>query len=193
MSEPQNGAELLARIKPRLREESTQISLRPDLLDAWEEAQERLAKTQMADANGTGRLAGGQAGTSRELAEEVARLEAEIDATAITFRFRAMPKDDWQALCADFPPREGDVMDSYAGYNREAVQDAAVRRCLIDPVFDEASWADLMKVMNPSEWSELREAVTRVNRSVVDPPKSLLASRILSKSASDSAQPESGE
>lgn len=43
---PQSGADILARIKPRLREERTQLCLRPDLLDAWADAAERLATKQ---------------------------------------------------------------------------------------------------------------------------------------------------
>jgi hypothetical protein len=55
---PQSGAELLARIRPRFREESTQICLRPDLLDEWEEANTALGEAKVKDMS-SGRLATG--------------------------------------------------------------------------------------------------------------------------------------
>lgn len=178
-SEPKNGAELLARIRPVLREESTSICLRPDLLDAWEEASTKLNESTVADS--TGRLAGGHSAGSKKLAQQVADLEKEMDETAVEFKFRAMPKDEWRTLCDKHPPRKGNDMDFYAGFDRDAVEDAAVRVCLIDPVFDDASWVEFIGVCNPSEWQELRSMVRSVNRSVVEVPKSELASRILAK------------
>lgn len=192
MTEPQSGADILARIKPRLREEQTQICLRPDLLDAWEEATTELAEQQAADV-GSPRLGSAASKSAQKLAAKVQSIEAEIEATAIHFRFRAMSKDKWQALCANHPPRSGNDMDRMVGYDRDGVLDAAVRECLIDPVFDQAAWAEFLEVCNPSEWEELRSTVNSVNRSVVDAPKSVLASRILSRRASGSGQPASGE
>lgn len=189
---PQSGAELLARIRPRLREETTQVCLRPDLIEAWQEANEALVEQQATDM-ASPRL--GSPGTSKSalaLADEVARLESEIDATAITFKFRAMTKDAWQRLCAEHGPRRGDQVDAMVGYNRDAVLDAAVRLSMIDPEFDDESWDDFLDVINPNEWAELRETVNSVNRSVTDSPKSPLASRIRSQRGLASAPPETG-
>lgn len=193
MSEPQSGAELLAKIKPRLREEITQICLRPDLLDAWEEANTALSEQRVKDTTNA-RLSSGVSAETKRLAQKVQDLEAEIEATAIRFHFRAMPKDEWRALCDNHPPRKGNDMDLYAGYDRDAVIDSAVRKCLFDPVFDDESWAQFLAVCNPSEWNELRTTVTSVNRSVVgDAPKSVLASQILSKRGGGSRSRGAGE
>jgi hypothetical protein len=199
---PQSGAALLAKIRPRFREESTQICLRPDLLDEWEEATTELNASQVSDAT-NGRLASGVSATTRELAKKVQGLEDQIEASAMTFRFRAMSKDEWQALCANHAPRPGNELDLFAGYNRDAVTDASVRECLYDPVFEDCSkvgcehedcgsWQQLVKSCNPSEWAELRSTVQSVNRSVVDAPKSVLASQILSRRGSASRRPSSG-
>ena len=205
---PLSGADLLARIKPRLAETKTQLCLRPDLLEAWEEANDDLEKKQ-ADDQASQRLASGSSSSSaaRKLAQKVQQIEAEIEASAVWFRFRAMPKDEWQALCAEYPPRKGDQFDVFAGYNRDAVVDAMVRVCMIDPIFidcprspedecthdDCGSWQAFLKVCNPSEWNNLRDTVQRVNQGVVDAPKSELASRILRRRASDSKPPAPGE
>lgn len=191
MSEPLNGAELLARIKPQMREESTQICLRPDLLDEFEKADAELVRSRAADTAGN-RLTDGTSKKTRELAEKVVALQGQIDDTAITFRFKAMSKDRWRALCDTHPPRAKDQIDAYAGYNRDAVLDAAVRLCLIDPVFetcakpdcdheDCGSWESLVAKLNPSEWNELAQTVNSVNQGVVDAPKSVLASQILGR------------
>lgn len=196
MSEPTNGAELLARIKPQFREESTQICLRPDLLDAFEEADAELVASRAADTAGN-RLADGTSAKTRKLAEKVVALQEQIDDTAITFRFKAMSKDKWRALCDSHPPRPKDQLDQAVGYNRDAVLDAAVPMSLIDPVFASCekggcdheecgSWEQLVKKLNPSEWRELTDTVNSVNRGVVDAPKSVLASLILARRASTS-------
>jgi hypothetical protein len=195
-SAPLNGAELLARIKPRFREESTQICLRPDLLDEWGEADEALKASKAKDMV-SGRLAGGVSAETKKLAKRVQELEEQIEQVAITCRFRAMSKDRWQALIDNHPPRAGDQMDLFAGYNRDAVLDAAVRVCLIDPVFADCTqeecdhtecgtWQQFAASCNPSEWKELKDTVNSVNRGVVDLPKSVLASQILSSPGSGS-------
>lgn len=178
MSEPMTGAELLARIKPKLREESTELCLRPDLYDEWEQANEDLADSRAKDTSAN-RLGAGTSENTVRLAERVQELEDEIRSTAVTFRFRAMPKDKWQTLCDTHPPRKGNDLDMYAGYNRDAVIDAAVQLCMVEPVFDKDSWETFEDVVNPAEWRELRTVVNSVNRATGDIPKSELASLIL--------------
>lgn len=190
--EPQSGAEVLARIRPTRREESTFLCLRPDLLDAWEDANNRLAELQTEDAAGA-RLGTGVSAATKAAAKRVKELEDEIEATQIKFTLRAMSKDQWRVLCDANPPRKENQMDQYVGYDRDAVLDAAVRECLVDPVFDDASWAAFLDVCNPSEWAELRSTATSVNRSVTDAPKSALASRILDKPANASKQRARGK
>lgn len=192
---PQNGAELLARIRPILATKSTQICLRPDLIEAWEKADDALTEARAKDFTpGEGRMADRreESADTKKLAKKVQALEAEILDHAITFKFQALPKDKWQALCEQHPPRKDNNVDQFVGHNREAVEEAAVRECMIDPVFDDASWAELMAVCNPSEWSELRQAVREVNGSVTDLPKSRQASQVLAKRGPTSKQPARG-
>lgn len=192
MPEPQNGAELLARIKPQLRVESCQIVLRPDLIEEWEQADAELGRAKTADAVSK-RLASGESETTRELAKKVQKLEAKLLKHSVTFTFQAIPKDAYRALCEQHPPRKKNDLDSMVGMNRDEVADSLVRLCLIDPVFDDVSWAEFLKVCNPSEWAELRHTAETVNRSVVDVPKSLLASQVLGRRARGSAPRARGE
>lgn len=203
MNDNMSGAELLAQIKPRLREKGTGICLRPDLLDEWEEANTALAEADGAQEPGQ-RLAGGAPKASvRKLAEKVQQIEDDIAANEIRFVFRAMPKHQWQTLCDQHPPRPGNQLDAFAGYDRDAVIDRAVRLCLVSPVFTDCgndscdhtscgSWQQLEAVCNPSEWAELRHTVEEVNGAVKSAPKSPLASRILESGGRGSKQPKRG-
>lgn len=196
MTTPQNGAELLARIRPVLGTQSVEIVLRPDLIKAWEQAEQALADARAKEATeGRSRMSEKKTDSAnvRKLAKKVKELEDEIQAHAITFTFQAMPKDEYRTLCDQHPPREGNNVDHYVGHNREAVEDAAVRACLIDPVFDDKSWAEFLAVCNPSEWAELREAVRTVNGSVTGLPKSQMASQVLARRGTTSKQPARGE
>lgn len=181
---PMSGADLLKRIRPVLAEESVEICLRPDLIEAWEAANEEL---QALTAQGLkGARVGSKPTKQIEKAKQVQALEAEIEAASATFRFRALPKAEWRALCDDHPPRQGNDVDQWTGYNRDAVLDQAVRESLIDPEFDDVSWANLMLAINGGEWDELRKTANKVNKGVTENPKSVLASMILTKPGKDS-------
>lgn len=192
MTEPQNAADLFARIKPTMREEGTTLCLRPDLLAAHEEATEALAEQRADDAAANQRLGQGISRKAKDLAKRVQEIEDEIEATQVRFVLRAMSNAKWRSLCDSHPPRKGNDLDAYAGYDRDAVLDAAVRLCIVDPVFDEDTWRQFLDMCNPSEWAELRGVVQSVNRAVVDAPKSVLASQTLARPARGSKQPAAG-
>jgi Fe-S-cluster formation regulator IscX/YfhJ len=203
MNDTVSGAEMLARVKPRLSEEGTFISLRPDLLVEWENLTDQLSELERAEAAGTQRLATGSAKEKKALAQKVVDLEAEIDSTAVRFVLRAMPKDRFQTLCEENPPRADDQIDLMVGYNRVAVSDAAVRLCLVSPTFEDClkpncaheecgSWQQFTSVINPGQWQDLRELAEKLNGQRGDTPKSLLASRILAKAGSTSKQHAAG-
>lgn len=185
-----SGKDVLARIKPVLRTETTEICLRPDLLDEWQRLNQELGTAAVA---GT-RLANPSEGKAdqKATAKRLAEVEAEIDETKAHFTFQALPIHRYRALCDSRPPRKGDELDHLVGYNRDSVLDAMVRECMVDPVFDDCdadgcshgdcgTWQNFIRVCNPGEWNELRDTVNSVNRGVVESPKSLLASRILGK------------
>lgn len=196
MSNPMSGADILARIKPQVREESTQIVLSGDLMAQWEKLDADLAASRDRDMAGN-RLADGISAKTKKIAQQVEDLEKQIADQAVDVRFRAMHKDRWRALCDNHPPRKADEFDMLAGYNRDAVLDQAVRVCMIEPVFadceakdcehtDCGSWQQFASVVPPGEWEELKITVNSVNRGVVDAPKSALASRILGRRATTS-------
>lgn len=183
---PLNGDDLLAVIKPQLRVVAVQVCLKPDLIEKWEELDHNLAAAQDAPATG-GRLAGGGAKVDiRKLARELQKLEGEIDEVSPWFRFRALSNEVFQSLCLKNPPRKENQFDFLRGYNVDVVSDGLVRICLIDPVFSDEGWAQLMAVCAPSQWTAMRNAAVEANGGQVAPPKSQQASRVLSKRGNDS-------
>ncbi len=195
MAEPTSGAAILARIQPTLLEESVEILMGNKLLDEWEGLQEQLLASREKDQAGN-RLADRhkESPRTRKLAEKVAAVEEKIADQAVKVTFRSMTKDKWRALCDTYPPRQGDLIDAHAGYNRDAVLDEAVRKCMIEPVFADCTdracehtgcgtWQQFEAVVPPGQWELLKETVNSANRGVVDAPKSALASRILRRPA----------
>lgn len=204
MTEHESGADILARIKPQRRERGTGICMRPDLVDDWHDLNDELTASRVADASNTRLGSGGVSKRSKEIAAAVRKLEDEINATQVRFVFLAMGKDRYSELCDENPPRDNNMLDMATGYNREAVNDASVRECLVSPTFEDCtkpgcshdtcgSWQAFAKIINPTEWAELVNTCQEVNGLVGHAPKSALASQILDKGARSSRQRASGE
>lgn len=199
---PVDGAALLGSLGSNfeLREEACQIILAPKLLDEWQERQEALSE-QIAKDAASPRLGKGKASAkTTKLAKELEEFEAgPLSAAAVWFRFRAVSKDVYRAICAKRPPRPGDQIDTYMGFNREAVDDDLIKMSLYDPVFadctrkgcehdDCGTWQQFTEKVNPGEWAELEKTCQEANRVVTKLPKSTLPSalRRLSDGASES-------
>jgi hypothetical protein len=179
---PINGDELLARVKPVLKEQRVQICLRPDLMQQHENLEEEL---RTGAAMGGNRLNPSGKTGPRTTAEAIQALEEEIEAASVWFTFRALPKDEFRAMTTAYPPRPEVPLDLYWGYNQAEMAEALVRKCLIDPVFSEEGWASFVATCAPGEWAELRDAVMEANGGSFTPPKSLLASQVLNRKSSD--------
>lgn len=171
---PESGAEILARIKPKLMEDWVGICLRPDLVADFEEADSELGQAKVEDAKRPPRAgSSGASAKTKQLERRVRKLKADIAKSEIRFVFRGLPRDQFRALCDEHPPRDGDQYDAYVGYNRTAVSDAMVQRCLVAPDFDDDSWAELLDVIGAGQWLLMQKTAEHVNGAVIqEPPKS---------------------
>ena len=197
---PLDGAAMLARVKPKRRVERTAVCLRADLVAELDAEDEKLGDLKVEAMGNTNRLnPGGEPDSPaiRAQARKVRKIEDQIVDSQVTFAFESRNKDEWAALTADYPPRRDNQFDQLVGYHREQVLDALVRECMIEPVFTDCadpecthdecgSWQQLVKVINPAEWKELKDTANLANSGVVDPPKSQLASLVLDRRASGS-------
>jgi hypothetical protein len=192
-----SGADLLRKIQPVKRRETTLVCLRADFIADLIREDKVLAEMQTEDQAKAGKrlAAGGYSEETKKQARKVRKIEKVVESNSMEFEFEAMGKDRWRELCDDNPPRQGNQMDSFIGHNRDAVLDAAVRECLVSPTFEDCatipttppdcphtgcgSWQELVRILNPSEWQELKDTVAKANSAVVDDPKSVVASRVL--------------
>lgn len=188
MTVPETGAEILARIKPKLDEDWVEICLRPDLAVEHEELDSDLQESKINDAKRPLRN-GMEAPPSEKTVDLEARvlaLEEEMIESSVKFAFRALSRDKFRALCDQHPPRRGDQYDTAVGYNRSGLGDALVRASLVEPEFDDTSWAELLEVVSVGEWNRLQQVAEKVNgRVVTESPKSLWVSRTPSSPDSD--------
>lgn len=199
---PQTGAELLGRINPRRRIEKVHVCLRADLVAEFQAADEELERLQAETSSPSNRLNPSNATEGNEAmraqARKVRKLEDQIVDSQTEFTFQALNKDQWRALTDDHPPRKSNQMDYVVGYDRDTVLDELVRVCLLTPKFEEClddngdprtdcshescgTWQQLLSVINPSEWAELRDTANLANSQVVEAPKSALASQVLDR------------
>lgn len=206
----ETGAEILGRIRPQRRVESTTVCLNASLVREFEAADAELVQLMGQAGGNSNRLNPGASveaaeksedTTLRAQARKVRKLEQAIVDSQVEFTFTSINKDEYASLTADHPPRRTDRLDQLVGYHRDNVLDAMVRSSLTSPVFEDCfgetddpdepckhedcgTWQQLVGVINPSEWGELRDTANLANSGVTDAPKSVLASRILDRLAS---------
>lgn len=197
----ETGAEILGRIRPQRRVERTSVCLRADLIAEFESADAELGRLKAESMGNTNRLNTGGEPDSAEIRKQarlVRKIEEQIVDSQVEFTFQSLNKDEWTALTANHAPRSNNQVDQLVGYHREKVLDGLVRECMTAPTFEDCvtadgkpnrecahedcgTWQQLVKVINPSEWRELKDTANLANSGVVDPPKSLLASAILDR------------
>lgn len=180
-----NIDELLA--EARLPEKEIQVCLRGDLLAEYDAAAaaldeaERMARIEASLDSGGPKIAA---------AERVAAVRERLLAASVTFRLRAVPRSRWTQLYAEHPPRDGDAIDAATGFNRETFFDALTLESVIDPVMAAEQWQALADRLSSAQYDALTTAAWEVNRSGVDVPFSLAASRALTRSEPASERPE---
>lgn len=172
-----NAADVIA--SAALPERSVQLCLRGDLLAALQDLQRQLTDAEREDKAG-GSLDGGAA---REVAEQIQTLREEMLDHTITVTIRALPRKKFRTMVVEHPPREDNEGDRVLGFNPDTFFDALMRVCAVEPVLDEALWADLEDKLSDGQWQTLTNAAWAVNERDLSVPFSQRASQILASSA----------
>jgi hypothetical protein len=160
----------------KMAEKSVAICLRGDLVADHEAAERDLELAQKKpaanslDGNGVGAII-----------DRIEALEDEMREHTYDFRFRALPKPDFRALIAEYPPRRGDdgevvAEDRYIMANYDTLLPALIRACLIDPELSDEDWTALDAKLSDRQFGDLSDAAWFVNRGEVDVPFSRAAS-----------------
>lgn len=127
----------------------------------------------------------------RRVAEEMARVEAEMRAGTVEFRLRALPRRRtpgmpktqlvWQELVEKHPPRKDsagkvDQRDAYTGVNNSTLFEELVRVSIVEPELTEEQWQQLDGKLTDAQFDRLARAAWDLNRVGVDVPFSRAAS-----------------
>jgi hypothetical protein len=160
----------------KLPERTVEICLRGDLVADHEQAERDL---EQAQKTATDSLAGSGVG---EIVQRIEALEAEMRDSTVTFTLRALSKPRYRELVQAHPPRRGDDGeivddDKGMGLNVETFYEDLLRRSVADPELDDEDWTALLDTITDRQFELLGMAAFLLNRSDVDIPFSLAASR----------------
>lgn len=127
----------------------------------------------------------------RRVADEMARVEAEMRAGTVQFRLRALPRRRtpgmpktqlvWQELVEKHPPRKDangkvDQRDAYVMVNAVSLFEELVPASVVEPELTAEQWQQLDGKLSDAQWNQLAQAAWDLNRVGVDVPFSRAAS-----------------
>ena len=137
----------------------------------WSPNDQRLGGTMKQDAH------------SRELAERIQELEAEMAEATVKFTFEALPAKQWSDLLVSHPDKKREKL-----FDPETFVPAAIAACCTDPEgFDDPEKvAALFDALSAGQQGELFEAAWEVNQAGPFGRKSSLASEVLRPSETSS-------
>jgi hypothetical protein len=158
----------------RLPETTEPLCLRGDLAAEVEELERQLATQEAAP-----RVSIASGGGARATAERIAELQSQMEQFTVSCRLRAMNRFEWTRFLLEHPPRPSDDVDVRAGYNRETLLPALLRKSMVEPVLTDKQWTQLDAVMTDAQFDRLASAAWGINRRDVSVPFSPTASRIL--------------
>ena len=176
-------AAVIAAAKPA--ERTVEICLRGDLV-----AEVENLERQMRDHR-TDRMVGNPQG--HKLAQQVERLRADMRASTIVVRLRAMSRRDFQKFVAEHGPRDGNADDQATGINTDTYFDDLIKACAVEPDLSADQWDALLDACNTKQWDDLSAAAFQLNTQRVTVPFSAAASLLTPTSDATSKRHERGE
>jgi hypothetical protein len=134
----------------------------------WETAQDELLESRQKGGDMLVDAA------SDVIAKKVQKLEQQMQAAMLRFRFEALERKRWNELGTEHPPRDGNVNDAALGVNSDTFYDAVAIESLmavnkketkkvVD--FDPAEeWVPLANAMTNGQYGEFVEKFLELNR-----------------------------
>lgn len=178
----------------RLPEDRVPVCTRADLVAEWKRLAQELTEAKARDLADP-RLAGG---ATTALVERLEGLRAEVEASTVEFRLRALPRKQWNNLADAHPPRQKDGKvhpeDVNLGANAATFLPALVRASTVEPKLKDETWAALLdpdgELLGEQQWRRLWRACWNLNVAAIDVPFSVAGLLTTELSASGSGSPE---
>lgn len=162
--------QILAGVRPKTV--TVRVCLRGDLLAQHEALERELAQARRDDA----------VESRHDLAPGVARrlqeLEAELDAAAVEFTFRAIGQKAWTDLLVQHKPNEEHREVGYE-FNPTTFPQVAMAAAAVEPMMTEAQAQQLFAAVNFGQWQQLWRGCLAVNVEGSTVPFSAAASAVL--------------
>lgn len=173
-------ADLIATARPRTAE--VQVCARGDLVD-----RHALLSAQLNDkAQGEDTLAGNPA--VQELSQEILDVQAEMEASTVTFVMQSVSRLTWANLLAKHPPRDEDRALKN-DHNSLTFPVAAVAACAKSPKLSVDEATRLANAIPTGEWAKLWMAALGLNIIENPHPKLAAATELARPSAGSSTTP----
>lgn len=160
--------DLLATAAPR--ETLVSVCARGDLVALHDDLTE-----QLAGGSGAPTLAGEPELVA--IAERIGEVEAEIDASSLTFRLRGLSRKAWADLLAKHPPTR-DQLKRGLDNNELAFPQAAIAATVVEPELSVAKSEQLAESLPMGEWMKLWTATLGLNLGSLQTPKSAAAAAV---------------
>ena len=129
---------------------------------------------------------GNLGGPPQELLDRLAALEAEIEASVMIIKLRAIANRPWADLLAAHPPTTEERAQGF-GAHPDTFEPAALAACAVEPTFTVEQAERMANTIPRSEWAALTDAVRRLHEDRSTAPKSLLLSALRPASVASSA------
>lgn len=152
---------------------TARITMRGDLAVELERLGEQLDEAKRFDEEANDAATA----TALPIAERIAELEAEADASVREFVFECIGARQWSDLVAAHPP-SAEQKDEGAQWG-ETFGEAAMQRSCVQPKMTEAQCRTLRSRLSVGQWGKLFAAMVQANVGDETGPKSQLASQLL--------------
>lgn len=171
----------------RRPETSIDVCMRGDLAAEHEQLDAELQRAQADDGWVATSVA--DVHPAIGLAARIAAIETQMADSIVSFRFRALPRKEWDAFLDAHPARP----QTDERFNMDTLPVAIVSACLVDPEMTIEEVDELFDVLSEGGRSALFQAAWSVNQEVAAIPFSRRASAVNRWRDASSKQPEPGE
>lgn len=168
------------------------ICFKGSLIRKWEEAEMAVRVAQATfDIAVEQDVPTAQAAAERtEALAAFKAIEQEMLDASVTFTLTGVPEATWQSTLLKAPPREGNQIDAYMGYDTTKAPALFIKLCTVAPTMTDAQWEKAFDKMTDAQFHRLADAAITLNRGVDGRiPFSSAVSEVIRASGETSSQP----
>lgn len=196
-------ADPLKRVRERVRgaqrpRRTARVNLRADLVAEIQRLDAQLVRLRDVDRAQGAPLRVGQKSENVEVAEQIDRLQSQMQDSWMELTLEARDWDEWRRFKAAHPPREHDDYDQRTGVNFDEIVSDFARQCVVqvdgeDVTLDKQIWSDMLERLAPGDVRDVAGVAYALHEVSSEVPFSRAASVVMRGSAEDSGPPPDSE